>query len=97
MAVVVALAAAVGVYMATRSDDAEVKGKEYPQEVRENFLTSCGESSGGNAQYCACVLTEFQQRYSLDEFVALEQRFVDGAAQGELDAVLQPCLSLLNP
>jgi hypothetical protein len=96
-AVVIAIVAGVGVYLAVRSDDSAPKGSVFPQQVRENFLTSCGESSGGKAQYCDCVLSQFQQRYSLDEFLALEQRFVNGAAQDELDAVLAPCLSLLSP
>lgn len=97
VAVVVALVAGAGVYLAVRSDDSAPKGSAYPQQVRENFLTSCGETSGGKAQYCGCVLTQLEQRYTIDEFLALEQRFVNGTAQGELDEVLAPCLGLLSP
>ncbi len=97
VAAAVAIVAGVGVYLAVRSDDSAPKGAAFPQQVRENFLTSCGESSGGNAPYCDCVLTQFEQQYSVDEFLALEQRFVNGTGEDELDAVVAPCLSLLSP
>lgn len=95
--VVLALVVGVGVFFATRSNDSSTKGAAYPDEVRKNFLTSCGEGSNGQTKYCECVLDEFQRQYSLDEFVALEQRFTNGGDTTELEAVTKVCQGLITP
>lgn len=98
--VVVAVLVAVGVYLATKSDsdgDSSKPGTTYPAQVRENFLTSCSESSNGEDAYCECVLAEAEAKYSMEEFAALEERYTNGQAQEELDQLLEPCLDLITP
>lgn len=98
--IVVAVLIAVVVYLATKSDsggDSSKAGEAYPEQVRENFLTSCSTSSNGQDAYCECVLTEAEAKYSMEEFAALEERFSNGAAQDELDELLEPCLDLIAP
>ncbi len=96
-AVVLALVVGLGVFFATRSNDSSTKGAKYPDDVRKNFLTSCNEGSNGQTKYCECVLDTFQQQYSLDEFVALEQRFTNGGDTTEIEAVTKACQPLIVP
>ena len=52
-------------------------GPQYSEEVRDNFLTSCAGTSGGNDEACECVLNEIEERMSEDEFLELEQKAID--------------------
>ncbi len=65
------------------------KDKEYPQAIRDNFMTSCMDaakdklSEGQGAQadkaeeraraYCQCGLEKIMQRVPLDEFLAVDK------------------------
>jgi hypothetical protein len=47
---------------------------EYPPEIVENFLRAC--QSRGSEAACRCALTKVQERYTADEFRALEAQIV---------------------
>ena len=46
------------------------RGNEYPPEVVENFLRACGSRASESA--CRCSLEKVQERYTADEYRALE-------------------------
>jgi hypothetical protein len=48
------------------------RGNEYPPEVVENFLRACGSRASESA--CRCSLEKVQERYTADEYRALETR-----------------------
>jgi hypothetical protein len=48
------------------------RGNEYPPEVVENFLRACGSRASEGA--CRCSLGKVQERYTADEYRALEAR-----------------------
>ena len=50
----------------------------YPQEVVDNFVTSC--RTHAEERVCQCAIDRIQRRFSLDEFLAFEERI----AQGEI-------------
>lgn len=69
-------------------------GRDYPAQVRRNFMTSCA-LSGSQAQ-CACSLESIEQEYTLDEFVELEQHVVNSGTSGmpaQLRQILSDCAS----
>ena len=63
----------------------------FPEEVRQNFLTSCGGSSDGNVAYCECVLRELEAQFTIEEFFALEEEY---AGTGELPAAMMDIVQL---
>ena len=46
---------------------------EYPKDVVDNFLGAC-RSNGGSDDACRCALDAIQNRFTADEYVALEAR-----------------------
>lgn len=55
---------------------------EYPQEVKDAFLSSC-VGAGSDAMFCACVLDKVQKKYSLEEFTAIESKLKAGSPPQE--------------
>lgn len=47
-------------------------GAGYPEEARARFMQSC-RIGGGTQEQCRCVLDKVQQRYTYEEFQALER------------------------
>lgn len=47
-------------------------GKEYPAEVKANFIKSCAAKANGNTALCECMFEKIKERYSYQEFVKLE-------------------------
>jgi hypothetical protein len=73
------------------SPSASGTGRDYPVQVRSNFLASC--STNAPASTCACALEEIEQAYSLGEFVDAEQEFVStGTLPPRLTAIIQDCM-----
>ncbi len=56
--------------------------KDYPADVSQNILTSCqGESATTEKQaVCSCLLGKIQIKYSLAEFVTINQNISTGQA-----------------
>jgi hypothetical protein len=51
-------------------------GNAYPQEVIDNFTTSC-ENAGSPASFCGCVIDALQQDVPYDRFVEIDQELAD--------------------
>lgn len=51
------------------------RGNEYPPEVVENFLRAC--ASRATEAACRCSLEKVQERYTADEYLALEARIAN--------------------
>ena len=62
----------------------------YPTEVADNFLRAC-VGRGGSEASCRCALDKVQERWTLDEYQALEARIARGETPGELAAVISAC------
>lgn len=65
---------------------------EYPKDVVDNFLAAC-RSNGGSDDACRCALDGIQNRFSADEYMALEKRVKenDEAATRLLTEVVTDC------
>ena len=50
--------------------------RDYPDQVRENFTREC-VNSGGVASTCDCSLEAIEALLTLDEFIELEQQYLD--------------------
>jgi hypothetical protein len=66
---------------------------DYPASVVDNFLGAC-HGNGGSDGACHCALDELRQRYTADEYEALEKRVRDGdqASTKLLAEVVADCL-----
>ena len=77
------------------------RDRQYPQEVADRFLASCiaklpaGEERQRDAfaASCRCMLDRLQEKYSLEEFNALETRMRSGSGdvQEELAPIVAAC------
>jgi hypothetical protein len=66
-------------------------GRDYPAEVRSNFLESCSTNSPAAA--CSCALEEIEQAYTLGEFVDAEQDYVrTGDFPARMTSIMQGCM-----
>jgi hypothetical protein len=62
----------------------------YPQDVVENFVTSCRTHT--EERVCRCAIDRIQRRYSLDEFRAFEDRMGRGEVVKELIDTVSDCV-----
>ncbi len=68
------------------------EGREFSAEVRETFLESCSESSGGRDDTCRCMLDELEDRMTEEEFIQSEERMGEGEAlEPEFQAAVDAC------
>jgi hypothetical protein len=67
----------------------------FDQETRDRYMAGCMEQ--GNEAFCSCTLGEFEGRFTLAEFQALEDQLSnpDEAPQAFVDAVFE-CIELLS-
>ena len=73
----------------------------YPPDVADGFLASCiaklpaGQEQNRDlfAASCRCMLDRIQEKYTLEEFKALEKRMADGSGnvQEELGPIVADC------
>jgi hypothetical protein len=65
---------------------------EYPKEVVDNFLAAC-RSNGASDAACECALDGLRNRFTADEYVALEKKVQgkDEAAARVLSEVVADC------
>ena len=76
-------------------------GDAWPEETREAFSNACvlnAEESGADTDfaqdYCSCVLTELERRYSATEFTEIEQKLMRGEATDlDMTELADVCLS----
>jgi len=65
---------------------------EYPKDLVDNFLGAC-RSNGGSDDACRCSLEGIQNRFTAEEYTALEKRVKenDEAATRLLTEVVTDC------
>ncbi len=68
-------------------------GDEWTQEVRDNFMSECLPSSGGEQAYCECVLEDLESTYTLEEFEAIEQEIIESDTMPpEIEEMIDACI-----
>lgn len=67
-------------------------GERYPQAVVDAYMDGC--TASGDPAFCRCTIEEFQNRLTLDEFLALEGG--DVAEQEVVLAVTEACLGSIT-
>lgn len=53
-------------------------GKEYPAEVKANFVKSCAAKANGNTVLCECMFEKIRERYTYKQFVDMENDLKKG-------------------
>lgn len=49
-------------------------GQKYPDQVRANFINGCaGKLPDGYRKNCECMLEQIEKKYSLTEYIKLEE------------------------
>lgn len=75
------------------STEAAANRTPYPAEVAQNFINSCIQN-GGNQEACTCLFNKVQERYSLQEFVQVEQAsMASGKLPQEVSEFAAACVS----
>ena len=65
----------------------------WTQDVRDNFMDGCLEASGGQLEYCQCVLDDLEANYSVAEFERLEQTLErTGEMPIEVERTIERCI-----
>ena len=59
------------------------KKNDYPSDVTQNFMNSCEETSGGDQKMCSCLLDKIQEKYTFEEFSAIEVKMQAGQTPEE--------------
>lgn len=68
-------------------------GDEWTQEVRDNFMSECLPSSGGEQAYCECVLEDLESTYTLAEFETIEQELIEtDTMPPEVEEMIDACI-----
>lgn len=66
---------------------------EWTQDVRDNFMSECLPSSGGEEEYCLCVLEQLEDTYTLEEFETIEQELIEtDTMPAELEEMIDGCI-----
>jgi hypothetical protein len=63
----------------------------YPPEVVENFVAACRTRAPDAA--CRCAIDRLRDRFSYEEFRALERRMGSGEVPGEVTEAVESCTS----
>jgi len=79
--------------------NAQQPGNVYPNEIVQQFVSSCSSSAIGSGlpenlaqNTCQCMIGELQKRYSLEEFAALPQQVQQNQqAAATLARIAQSC------
>ena len=53
-------------------------GNKYPDQIRNNFLTSCDSQPNAPRAVCECALNKIEEKYSLDEFEKIDKAQREG-------------------
>jgi hypothetical protein len=66
---------------------------EWTQEVRDNFMDGCLEASGGQQEYCACVLDDLEDSYTIEEFEEIERQLEAAEVlPPEIEGMIEACI-----
>ncbi len=71
-------------------------GEKYPDQVRSNFINGCaGKLPDGYKKNCECMLEQIETKYSLTEYIKLEEDMKAGkdvsAFMALADSARQTC------
>ena len=85
---------AVGISTASYSEDSNLE--KFPDEIRNNFMDPC--MAGSDFATCECMLEDIEQKFSVEEFIALELSMqtgssVDKASMEKLSSSFLSCSS----
>ena len=68
-------------------------GEKYPEEVRNNFLTSCDEQPNAPRSVCECSLEKIEAKYSLDEFEKIDKAQREGEPlPKDIQTIVEDCV-----
>ena len=59
------------------------KKNDYPADVTQNFMNSCQSTSDGDQKLCSCLLDKIQEKYTFEEFSAIEVKMQAGQTPSE--------------
>jgi len=62
----------------------------YPQDVVDNFVTSC--RTHATEGVCRCAIDKIERRYSIDEFRAFEERMARGEVVKDVMDTVTGCI-----
>ena len=72
-------------------------GKEYPAEVKANFVKSCAAKANGNTALCECMFEKIKERYTYKQFVDMEKELKKGIQSqpflNYMDSASRQCLA----
>jgi hypothetical protein len=63
----------------------------FPANVDKNYLSSCEQSSNGNATFCQCTLNWFQTNVTLTQFLADEDELNNGQTPPDVTNAENAC------
>jgi len=66
-------------------------GRDYPVQVRRNFMATC-TLNAAQAQ-CSCLLERIEEEYTLEEFIELERQIVNSGQPTAIVPLLRACAS----
>jgi hypothetical protein len=52
--------------------------KDYPPEVRRNFVNSCAAKVNGDTSICGCLFEKIKLKYSYKEFAEMDKQAAKG-------------------
>jgi len=87
-------AAALAVVLTACAPGAGGGASRFPEDVRANFIASCAAGPGADEALCRACYELIEQRYTLEEFEALDRAVAQGTASEEdlqelVDIVMQ--------
>jgi len=59
------------------------KKNDYPADVIQNFMNSCQSTSDGDQKLCSCLLDKIQEKYTFEEFLAIDAKMQAGQTPSE--------------
>ena len=62
------------VALAGCGSSSESGGEDYPKEARDNFVTACVKTGGGESarERCTCVIDKLEEKVSYEDFKAAD-------------------------
>ncbi len=73
------------------SSSSSGSGRDYPAQLRSNFLSSCSNYAPASA--CSCALEKIEQEYTIDEFIEAEQDYLrTGVLPSDMMAAMVNCV-----
>ena len=69
--------------------------KNYPEQVKQNFINGCAPKVKGNTALCSCLFEKIESKYSFSEYVKIEEQMKAGQTPQDffrfIDSVTTVC------